>query len=185
MSRFFRLHDKDQALAGRWFLKGPIGPDGQAVDPRLFTVGNHVDLTGPFRIPIRRPGAQADFTLADFEMPVLLAKYAASLECVAARDIQRFPTSIVGVDDEYDIINIVSVVDCLDEQASEITYWTKEAGSPDMVGKYLAVTRIKVDPRRTNGHHVFRLARWKTAIIVSEAARRSLADAEGALFEEV
>lgn len=183
-SAYYCLSD-DMTTGNRWFLKGPLDRRGARLDPRLFTYREPVECDAPLYIPLRRPGRQLDFTLADFDMPVLRSSLARELQALAPESIQLFPAVVEGSNDSFHIVNVVSVVACLDEQRSTLTYWTQAHGRPDKVGKPMMVVELRVDTERAAGKKIFRLKDWKIALIVSEDARDILRGASGAVFRPV
>ena len=65
-------------------------------------------------------------------------------------------------------------VACIDEAETQVVRWTPEMGLADMVGKYLYLANIVIDPARTDGAPLFRLAGWHPAIICTEAVKLGL-----------
>lgn len=181
---YYELFD-DMSLRGRWHLKGPVTASGREVDPRIFTEGKPVEVREPLHLPLRREGTRLDFTLADFGMPVLHSAFAKALAEVAPHEIQRFAASVEGTSEAFEIINVVTRVDCLDPERSSVSYWTEADGIPDLVGRLQTVVGLKVDPQRASGHHIFRLQGWEVALIVSEDVKDALQDARGAVFQAV
>jgi hypothetical protein len=183
--KYYRIHDKNSDRPARWFLASPIAANGGEIDARIFTAGRAVKDPGPLILPVRRQGPPQEFTLADFELPVLADTFAQELEQIAKSDIQRFSVSIKGSSEKYSIINIVSVVPCLDEGRSDVTFWPPDSGAPDMEGKYLTVSNIHVDPSKIENQRIFRLQGWHSAIIVAEPVGALLGDATGVVLERV
>jgi hypothetical protein len=184
VGNYYELFD-NMSLSGRWHLKGPVTLSGEEIDPRIFTAGKPVDLEGPLRIPLRRPGEPMDFTLADFGMPVLRTRFVEALAEVAPNEIQRFPAFVDGQFDSFEIVNVVQHVDCLDHQRTGVTYWTEEDGLPDLVGRLQTVVGLKVDLQRAEGHDIFRIEGWEIALVVSARIKEVLQHARGAVFEPV
>jgi hypothetical protein len=182
--RFFRLLD-DMSLRGRWFLKGPVNQQGERVDPRIFTTGNPVDITAPLVIPLRQPGIALDFTLADFGMPVVTRTLGLKLAAVAPSELQRLPATIEGVEGEYDVVNVLAALDCLDRARSQVRYWTESDGRPGKVGKPRMITSLGIDPSRALGRHIFRILDWEVALIVSESLASALDSVSGVRLEPV
>lgn len=182
--RFYRLLS-DMKLPDRWFLRGPVGPGGTEIDPRDFTECRPLDVAGPLRIPLRRKGVELGFTLADFGMPVVWRSVVDALAELDPGAFQRFPVTVEGSGGEFDIVNVLAKVLCLDESRSEVSYFTEADGRPDLVGQYNMVLNLHVDPEVIGDHHLFRIDGWEVAIIVSEAAKRILERAKGAVFEPV
>ncbi len=92
-----------------------------------------------------------------------------------------------GQTEPYDIINILPEVRCLDEDASEIMWWTETDERPEKVGEYRMITDMVIDSERAGMAPLFRLAGWQIAIICSEAFRSALAGERysGLVFEEL
>jgi hypothetical protein len=172
--RYFQLAD-DEELPGRWYLASPLTPDGQAFDPRVFTSARPVDVTGLLRLPLRRPGRSLDFTMADFAMPVARRSLAEQMDRLAPGALQRVPVAVEGTAaGDYEIITMLREVACVDEAETHVVRWTPEMGLPDMVGKYLYLANIVIDPAKTNGAALFRLAGWKAAIVCTETVKPGL-----------
>lgn len=184
VTRYFELTD-DKSLRDRWFLKSPRTDDGVEVDPRSFITGTPVEAAAPLYIPLRRPGLELDFTLADFSMPVVLREIAARLEAAVPGAVQRFPATVEGADREYDVVNVTHRVACLDEERSRITYWTHLDHRPELAGGYRMVLDLTVDPHRADACDIFRIAGWEVPLIVSARVREIMAGATGAVFSPV
>jgi hypothetical protein len=123
---------------------------------------------------LRRVGPPLDFTFGDFEVPVVNRRASRLLADVAGTDIQLVPITVAGHAGEYDIANIVSVVECIDLSRSDVAYWTEEDGLPDMVGKLQMVVDLVIDPDLAEGRHLFRLAGWQVAVIASDTLKSAL-----------
>jgi hypothetical protein len=87
--------------------------------------------------------------------------------------VERIPVVVSGVAAEgaFEVLNILSVVDCLDQQRSQITWWTEADGRPDRVGRMRMVTRMAIDQSRAEGLHLFRIAGWAIAVVADEHVR--------------
>lgn len=120
-STYYCLKD-DMSTADRWFLKGPRDATGAEVDPRRLLDARPLELDGPLYIPLRRRGWPLDFTLADFDMPVLRSSYSRELQALAPESIPLFHAVIEGSSDFLGIVNVLSVADSLDEQRSDVDY---------------------------------------------------------------
>lgn len=87
--------------------------------------------------------------------------------------VQAIPVEIDGVDEPYEILNVLDVVDCVDEEKSEFSMcprWTVEDGRPDKVGDY-RIDSLRIDPIRANGHELFRTKGWLVGLVCSERIR--------------
>jgi hypothetical protein len=183
---YFRLLDNVD-LPGRWFLKSPLTDEGEEVDERQFTEGRVVPVNATLMLPVRRPGRPLDFTFADSDVPVVRREVADLLSQLAGPDLQRVPVCIEEQADAFEILNVVRVEDCIDRERSEMTLWGQGDGRPDKVGKPRMITALRVDASRAGGAPIFRLADWRIALVVSDAIRRALLEAEvtGVQFGDV
>jgi hypothetical protein len=75
---------------------------------------------------------------------------------------------VSGYPGQFNIVNILSICECLDETSSEILTWKHEDGEPAKVGRYRAVYVLKIDPKRAERLDLFRVAGWDVAVIVSD-----------------
>lgn len=183
-TRYYRLTD-DLARPNRWYLQSPMDGQGNALDPRLFMAGKPRDVAGPLRIARRRAGDPMSFTLADFDMPVVSAALGAEIERLAPNEVQRIPLRVDGNDDDFEILNVVRLVDALDHHRSKVTYWGPDDGRPDRIGMPKMVIDLAVDPERVGSAAIFRLENWRIALIVSDAVADVLASHSGVQLHPV
>src|SRR5262245_16614006 len=116
---YFQVVD-DFPPRGRWYLNGLRDSAGVRLDSRVFRYGSRVEtapqlclpsyegerrveIVPPLRVSRRREGRPLDFTLADFEVPVVTARVAELIARAGTRDIQRFPVRVDGCEDPYEI----------------------------------------------------------------------------------
>lgn len=184
--RYYQLLD-DIGHPNRWFLQAPVDPTGAEVDPRLFTAGAPVAVAGPLSVRVRQAGHPLDFTLADFDMPVVCCGTGELLSQLAPGDVQRVPVRVDGREEPYEILNVVTRRQAIDERRSVITRWTEEDGWPEKLGQYFMVSRLAIEPEAAAGAGIFRLTGWEIAVVVSDTVRRALLAHEvtGVKFEAV
>jgi hypothetical protein len=171
----------------QWFLDDPRAADDQEIDARDFTEGRPYEGPLPARVPVYQPGREVAFALSSFDMPVVSSLVADAIERVAAGEAEFFPVKIAGAKGQYQILNVICRAECLDEARSEFTMWTEADNYPEMMGNYKMISTIRVDPARTEGHHIFRIARWTLALLVSDTLKKLLEDIPklGVVFEPV
>jgi hypothetical protein len=177
----------------RWYLNGLRDRAGNELDSRDFRYGVPVDTEPVFRlssprdgrmidvvpplfVSLRRKGPPLDFTLADFDVPVVTSRVAQLLASVAEADIQRFPVRVDGQAGDYEIVNVITRLRCIDLQRSDITYWTEEDGLPDMVGRPQMIADLIIDPVLAEGHHLLRPDGWAVALVASDVVKQILED---------
>ena len=127
-TRYFRLTD-DMTVPERWELGTPIDTQGQELGSWLFMFGEPTHVDDRLRIPIRHPGKALDFSL-----------------------IQLFPGEVDSRPEAYFLVNVVRIVKCIDDAASEeVRYWKREDGEPEKVGQYRAVYGMRIDTSKVGG----------------------------------
>ncbi|NOK22369.1 imm11 family protein, partial [Corallococcus carmarthensis] len=186
-SRYYRLAE-DLDIPDRWQLGAPVDQRGQTVNPWQFTKGNSVQLDAVLRMPVSVGGKPLDFTLAELDIPVIDPKVAAILSERAPGDVQLIPVQIDSQPGAHRILVATRLVRCIDDRASEeVRYWTPEDGRPEKVGKYRAVSGMRIDPTKVGDAKVFRTWGWTLALIVSEDIKDALerAGVTGLKFTEV
>jgi len=184
--RFFALSD-DVDFPHRWHLAMPTDREGRKVDDGDFWSGTPVRQEGRLRIPIEAAGTPLDFTEAGINIPVVHVRVASMLAELAPDDVQLIPVDVEGQPDQYLILVATRLIRCIDEKASRIRVWTHEDGLPDMVGRYLYVTALRIDRTQVGDAQVFRPEGWPGSLIVSEEIKSALEHmgATGTKFEEV
>lgn len=191
VKRYFEL-GSDENAEGGWHLNGLYDSGGLHLDSRAFTYGKNIKFNStiilplwsdgievearlPFRMSRRREGKPLDFTFADHMMPVATRVVANLLATIASADIQRFPIEIDRSHEEYDIINVLPLVDCIDVARSEIEWWGEGNDvRPELAGTPEMIYKLAIDPLRTNDHHMFRPIGWDMTIIISDEIKKVL-----------
>ena len=184
LRRFYRLR-ADATAVSRWHLKAPVDSSGREVDPRAFTQGALVPCQPPLELPVRRAGDRVDFNLCDFDM-VLPAAANIALQALVGPAIQRFPVTVEG-QQQFEILNVCNLVQCIDESQSSFTKWTDSDGRPEKVGQFRMIVHLKIDPVAAKRCDIFRVAGWHMALIVSDKVRQLFesANVSGIEYERV
>jgi Immunity protein family (Imm11) len=184
--KFYRILD-DVELSGRWWLKSPRESNGNPIEPELFRGGRVLDLCSPLTISVRHQGKPIDWTFADFDMPVVTGRTANLLRNICQDDIQFLAVNVEGYDGDFEILNTLNVIFCLDEKKSNVLFWNKEDGRPDKIGQYRQVANTRIDPSRIKKVDIFRIGGWEIALIVSKQVKRKFEEngVTGVRFVEV
>jgi hypothetical protein len=184
--RFFKLAD-DVYVPQRWHLASPIVSQGRKVQDWDFKRGTPIHVEGRLKIPIKIAGKPLDFSEAGLRVPVVHIKVASMLAERAPGDVQLIPADIEGQPDQYLVLVATRLIRCIDEEASEVSFWTPEHGVPDKVGQYMGVDRMRIDKAKVGNAKVFRPDGWEVVLIVSEEIKDALErmSATGTRFEEV
>jgi len=184
--RFFDLAD-DVYAPHRWHLATPINSLGRKVQDWDFKRGAPVHVEGRLKIPIKIVGKPLDFSEAGLRVPVVHVKVASVLAERAPGDVQLIPADIEGQPDQYLVLVATRLIRCIDEEASEVSFWKPEHGVPEKVGQYMGVDRLRIDKAKVGNAKVFRPEGWSSTLIVSEEVKDALErmGATGTRFEEV
>ena len=175
-TRYFKLSENVYA-PGRWHLDDPVDAHGQAVGPGIFGRGEPTHVERRLRLPLYRPGKPLDFSfLTGTTIPVVHARVASILEKLAPSDVQLFPVTIDGQQNqEYFIVNATRAIRCIDDQHSEeVEHWRPEDGDPLKVGQYVSVSGMQIDPERVGEARVFRTWGWLVALIVVDEIKEAI-----------
>lgn len=167
----------DPNICNGWILKAPLKKDGTLLDPRLFTSGKpYFKQIGDdvLTIPLRRNGARLDFNFGSFDMVVVAKKVAEIIHSFEGENIQKIPARIENSDEEFEIINFINPIECIDKTNSEYITWTESDGRKDKVGKYRMFGKIIVDPKKIGKRSIFRIQGWEIALIVSSEVKEHL-----------
>jgi len=158
----------------RWYLASPHDATGEEIDPRLFTEGKPVDLPANLIVTKRRLGRPLDFTLADFDMPVVSGPLAKLLLDAAQGCVQLLPTKVEGEEDEYFILNVTRTVPCISDADSLVMHWQTTDGRPEKIGQYRMVAKPVLTAANHAGEALFRAAGWEVMLLASGKLARVL-----------
>lgn len=185
MNKFYRILVDPNATA-RWYLKAPVDQQGREIDARLFTRGVPFGSSSPLCVPLRRQGEEVDINFADFDMLVVSRKIIDGIASDFDLEVQRIPAEISGRID-YEIVNPLASISCIDEGESDYIKWTGNDGRPEKTGQFRMVTKLKIKKNLPTESHLFRVAEWPVALLVSEALKESIErrHASGVMFSAV
>ncbi|WNG17696.1 imm11 family protein [Cystobacter fuscus] len=174
----------DVDVQERWYLTTPTTADGEQVDDVwAFSSGERIDPPGRLRVPVSRPGSPLDFTSAGVGLTPILSRQVASVfREMAPNDVQLFPVEVDGQAEPYYLLVVARTVRCI-----EARLWTPEDGRPEKVGRYRAVSGLRIDKSRVGDARVFRLWGWHPALIVDGEIKAALerTGISGGRFDEV
>src|SRR6185295_1510469 len=124
-------------------------------------------------------GIALDYSTSPTGVPVVTPRAADVLEKVCGPQVQLIQVSVQGHEGPFFIANAIRTADCVDEQRSQgVSRWTEADGRPDRIGDYHAMDKLVIDPNRTGGLDLFRVARYTVALIVSDRLKRAMEEAQ-------
>ncbi|WP_223645963.1 imm11 family protein [Corallococcus sp. EGB] len=161
----------------QWLLATAFRDSGEAFDePWMFVDGRVLPDPGTITTRISHPGEKRAFVFAGVEeTPIVSEAVANVFRALAPGDVQLFPVSIEGEGQRFFVVNAIKVVDAIDEAGCrEVHHYDEDAPAPGYEGEYNWIYGLRIDPSKTEGAHVFRLKKFKTAFIVSEDIKNAL-----------
>lgn len=185
--QFFRMMT-DVDVPNRWHLGIPVDiKTEQGVDTNLFTQGQAVSNITALRMPLQYSGRSLDITFAGFHVPIITQSVANVLLPKARSNIELIPIDVENSSSTYYILNITTVLDCLDRKKSMIQWWTETDNRPEKTGKPRMIIDLRIEPCKARNTEIFRLFDWEVAIIVSKRLKEAIEAAgfQGVKFEEV
>lgn len=112
-------------------------------------------------------------------------------EVYGEEDFKYFPivSSEYTLASRYYLLGFRHLLDCLDEERSEVSFWTKEDAhfNPLLIGTYRAIQNVTISQPKAQGVHAFRLSKATEEMFVSDAFVRRFNDnsLQGARFTKV
>ena len=154
-----------------------------------FQEGRHVHVDVGARIPVvlRERGRVIDINLTARCVPVVSERVGALFGRIAPTDVQRIPACVGKADLEWEILNVLNLVDCLDYKKSTIDYYPADYPDREKAGQIFGIWQYFIRPAAVGGHHVFRVKDWTADVIVSEMVKDELENlgATGVSYEHV
>ncbi|MHA7627741.1 imm11 family protein [Corallococcus sp. M7] len=174
----------------QWYVATPVPASGGSFnEPWMFGEGHPLPDPGPIKARVRSPGPKRAFVFAGVERtPVVSEAVANVFRLHAPGDVQLFPVRVEGEADGYLVVNAARTVDCIDEaKCREGQHYAEDDPFPEYAGEYRWINGLRIDPARTDGAHVLRPKRFRTAFIVSEEIKEALEQVGnlGVVFERV
>jgi len=189
--RYFKI-DGDVYIEGRWYLVDPRDQNGADISVALGR-GMPAKVAAPVRLShsdAAPRGKPLDYTrITGDRVSVVNARVAEILKRLAPQDVEMVPAIVDGFSDQYFIVNVLTIRQCIDEAASrQIEKYTEEDREtfPDLVGTYSLVMGLKIDKSKVQGAKMFWTWGWG-ALIVAEEIKSAFeaAHVKGAKFVEV
>ncbi|WP_157743540.1 imm11 family protein [Ochrobactrum quorumnocens] len=188
MMKYFELND-DIAFPNRWWLGKVIQIDGDVFAQPPFIPMNDGRRDQVYEVELKVNGVSTDYTTTTFRS-VPLGSFKVIQALSGLDGFTAFPARIVNFAQKtsYHILHFWDVLDCFDEEQSafEIIPFNDPI-RPDLAGNYRSVTKLRIDPHKAVGKHIFRIARLEGRIIVSEDVKKRFEDLgiTGAVFDAV
>jgi hypothetical protein len=190
-----RLYQLLFKIGDGWLLGEPMDAGGNRVDPGYFGEGKRLELD-ELSFPVSHPGHPLDVTFK--RSVIVVTELVGSLIAeLAPGDVQRIPARIESRQERYEVINVLTRIDCIDWERTAAHVMVM--GDPPHVEKgSLAALTPLLEPRpglslyrhvspgdmrlrteRIEGPRIFRVVDWDMFPVVTEEIKTAL-EAEGA-----
>ena len=170
MLKYYEIEMADEE---RWHLALIDNfPDGSEVDIWAYHRCKFLAEPKPVPFEIQVDGKRVDYNPTAFSPMVVSRRMADCLATVCAEDFQRIPAVVGGDKGDWEVINVLSCVDCIDHGASTMQYYPLD--HPTKAGKPRGVIQLVLDPHRIGRHHILHPAGWRVATVVSAVVKTAL-----------
>jgi hypothetical protein len=170
MTRYYSLGMTDE---DRWHLDlDQHFADGSPVDIWAYSRCEVIKHPKPVPFRIQVQGKRVDYNPTAFLVTVVSERMARVLEESAANDVQVIPAIVNGTTDRWNVINIITCVDCIDHHRSLIYYYPRD--DHEKPGKPRGVLKLAVDAELIGDPQVLHPKDWVVATIVSEKVKMAV-----------
>jgi hypothetical protein len=163
--------------ANAWFLRTPRYENGEEILGAEFRRGKRWNFERALHTNVYAQGNQVTWSFGGRNTSCVASHVMTTLRSSLPADcLEGVPIQIAGCSDQYEILNVLDIVDCVDEDQSEFGRWTQADGRPDMVGRYRGIPRMVLDSKRALGHDLFLVKNWEVVMVCSSRIRDLLID---------
>lgn len=174
--KYYCLED-DMYFPKRWYL-GDVNDD--QVDNWAFEINvENVSRDIEYYISPTLDGNEKDYTIST-PYCVLIVSDTIKNALEGFDEVEFLPVVIKNkkVKKDYFIFLIKEHIECVDEEKSKFQkYVENDPVRPDRAGEYSAFFKLIIDPKKANGHHIFRVKKHTGAVIISEEVKRRFEEA--------
>lgn len=158
--------DPDYDLTDQWHLAWPRTAGGEEIVSGVMSLGQRWNPEDKLYSSIYSSGRQVNFYRGT-SVFFLSARIMNVLRlAVGEVCVQGVPVEIEGVNEPFEILNVLDIVDCLDEGLSGLSWRLDSDGR-----RHYVVNRLKVDAAKAAGHDLFRVETWPVALVCSKRIR--------------
>lgn len=174
MADYFEINA--QMDGEHWLLDDPMASSRQ--DPvELDSLTWARPYTGPEPLKTRvvGPGPRADFSMAGAGVPLLTDRAVAVVRrFVVAERVQWIGAKILSIKEGVTALNVLDSVDGIDWERSEYELFDESCGNENVVGDVSMLLTLVLRASAVRGHHLFRLDRSPSTVVMSRALRDAL-----------
>ena len=175
MTQYFRL-TLEVRIKGAWYLSTILDQEHEEILGSHFNQGKRFDKMTELTVIPNVVGKPVDFRETSFGVPIVSSTFANVVESLDPEAIQRIPVTVAPSTFGYEILNILTMLECIDHEHTLIEYYTEKDHVPEVVGRIKSIQHLTIRPDIVEGHHIFRLTERWTIIVVSEVLKKALED---------
>jgi hypothetical protein len=91
-----------------------LGDPQPSIDSWPFRRGERVEPPDDLHVPVKRAGRALDVTIRGVRIIVVTERIGALIDKVAPGDVQRIPVHVEGTDGRYEVLHVLTRMDCVD-----------------------------------------------------------------------
>jgi hypothetical protein len=157
-----------------WFLEQPTDQYGRMCRAGEFQCGRIWNSENKLSTRVKYDARHGNFVRGGLGEYYVSRTLMDKLRIVVPPElIQGIPVTIEGVDEQYEILNTLDVVDCVDNDRSWFDLVPEDFPNSSVRGCY-RMHRFVADARKCAGHDLFRVKRWEIALLCSDRIRNLL-----------
>lgn len=177
-SQFFEMTFDDEDRYGWEIATDWLNSDGSWKDVWMFTRCEPAPRSHGLKFAVSNDGIPRDFNIANFNIPIVSQNLGELLSLNDIDCIERIPISIASSSDtQWEVLNILQRVDCIDYDASVIDFFPSDPNDPSVktnptrAGMPRGIRSLRIKPEKCSGKHIFRIKNWEVPIIVSKKVK--------------
>jgi hypothetical protein len=164
-----------------WYLHTVVTASGNELLPGTFNHGEMYNDSQALVVNEYKTGPVTDFAQEVFGAPIARKALGSLIDELEPGVVQRIPITIIRKargktipHGEYEILNILQLLDCVDPSRTIIDRYPEDYILPEERGKLRYLHNVTLLSEKVAGHHIFRLKMYHLFIMVSEMLKSRL-----------
>lgn len=122
----------DSADPGQWVLGHPVDASGRKLEEYMLREES-LEAVGELFVPIVEPGHPLDVSVGPYPL-VVTERVGRLLGALAPEDLQRLPARVESMEGRYEVVKILTTIDCLDRERTRAQVLVPEDPQPVKTG---------------------------------------------------
>jgi len=175
MKKYYQLFFEVK-IDGAWYLSEINDENGEGLLGSHFNQGKKFNQTTKLTVIPNVVGQPVDFRETSFAVPIVSEAFAKIVETFDPNAIQRIPVTVAPNITGFEILNILTKLDCIDYETTLLEKYTNDLHYmfPDKIGQIKGIFDLHVRPEIAKSHHIFRLSEYWVITIISEELKDAL-----------